>query len=170
MKTGTVMNSVHQINTRCLELIKRAEDLPYIDVGIAANDLSKKCEEMLNVFDKTPDAYDKLVEKKRAAEFSGVRLEYLLNTWTGDYEEVVALRVFADKLYNDTRAIFSRITRDEKTADPRDAVEWGHRCKWTLQFYEMSKHALFETDEDDDEKIKEITRAIKGFYEVYGER
>lgn len=169
MKTGTVMDSVHQINTRCMELIKESEDLPYVDVGIAANTLNNKCKEMLDLFDKSPNAYLLLTDKKRAVEDAAIRLETLMYTWNGTHEETVTLRAFASKLYDDVRAVFYRSTKIPNLT-PHDVAMWGAHCKWALQFSIMSKHILFETDNDDDSKIKEITNELKAFYEKYGER
>lgn len=169
MKTGTVMDSVHQINTRCLELIKEAEDLPYVDVGIAANVVSSKCKDMLDLFDKSPDAYQQITDKKRAAEAAGLHLEYLIYAWSGKHEGVVTMRAFARKLYDDVRCVFYRASKMSELK-PQDVAMWGTYCKWALKFSVMSKHILFEQDSDDNDMIKEITNALKVFYAKYGEK
>lgn len=169
MKTGTVMDSVHQINTRCMQLIKESEELPYIDIGIAANVLNSKCKDMLDFFDKAPDAQSQLSDKKRAAESAAIRLETLMYQQASKYKEIVAMRTFASKLYDDVRAVFYRATKLPDISG-QDVAMWGSYCRWALQFFVMSKHILFEMDQDDEDKVKEITRNLKAFYENYGER
>lgn len=169
MKTGTVMDSVHQINTRCMTLIREAESLPYVDIGIAANLLNTRCKEMLDLFDRSPDAYEQLTDKKKAAESAAIRLETFMYHQANMYENTVAMRVFANKLYNDVRSVFYRATKMDDLK-PSEVALWGSYCKWAMQFSLMSKHILFEMDEDDEEKVKEISDALKVFYANYGER
>ena len=168
MKVTTVTDSVHQINTTGLALIKEADSLPYIDVGIAAKELGDKLKELLNVFDNTPDAYSEISQKKIEAEAAGIRLETLICMQTGSHKDVVELRNFSHRLYEDVRVVFTRCTKSNIRIPDKDIVEWGHYCNWALKLDVASKHLLFELDDDDNAKIQEITGALSIFYERYG--
>lgn len=168
MKIDSVTDSVHQINTEGLALIKEAEELPYIDVGIAAKQLDDKLRELLNIFDKTPDAYQLLSQKKHEAEEAGLRLKTFICLQTGKHKEDIELRNFAHKFYDDVKIVFTRCTKGKVNVPDRTIVQWGHFCNWALKLDVASKHLVFTLDEEDEAKIKEISNALTAFYENYG--
>ena len=168
MKVNTIQDSVHQINTAGLALIKEADGLQYTDVAIAAVLLNRKLRELLDLFDTSPDAYAELAVKKQEAEAAGIRLQTLMCLQANKHKDIIELRNFAHKLYEDVRVVFTRCTKSKLQVSDRVIAEWGYLCNWALKFDVASKHLVFELDSEDEAKIKEITTALTGFYEKYG--
>lgn len=154
-----VVNSVKQIVDECNNMLQLASSTEFIDVRSLAKTLEEQCTELSALFDNEPDNTDSIRRKKSEVEHTATRFEFLLYVRQKDYSDRYNLRQFAKRMYDDTRTRL--LTLSSNGGSKEDVAEWGDKTKWALKFYERSLHIVFETDEDDEKRIKDIVESLK---------
>lgn len=154
-----VVNSVKQIVDECNKMLKLANSTEYVDIRSLAKTLEEQCSELSTMFDNEPNNTDGIRKKKFEVEHTATRFEFLLYVRQRDYAERYNLRQFAKRIYDDARVRL--LTLSSNGGSKEDVAEWSERTKWALKFYERSLHIVFETDDEDESKIKEIIESLK---------
>ena len=161
-----VTNSVQQILSSCESMMEESKGVEYVDIWSLTYSLKTQTDELKRVFDTEPENEKLLQAKKQIVEATAIRLEFYLAVRLGLYTDRYKMRKYAQKLYQDTRQIAIMISKDESQSGIV-VDEWGARTRWALKFYARSQHILFEVDEEDEKKIKEIIDAMNA---LKGER
>ena len=162
MKLGTLTNSVIQIKLECDKLFALCDEYPTLEASIARAELKEKVESMVSAYKVEPGNTSKINELKIIVEANAIRLESILASKCEECKNKHLLRSFAKNLYSDMRFVQYNISRDESLSKS-DIANKISELKWILIFYQSSKHILFELDEEDENKIKELVELIRTY-------
>lgn len=154
-----VTDSVQQILSECDDMLKETKNCEFVDIYSLSKTLQQQCNELRQVFDFSPENEQLLAAKKQVVEATAIRLEFYMVTRLGVYEERYKLRKYAEQMYKDCRLITLQLAKDQ-SIDGMTIDSWGARTNWALAFWSRSLHILFETDDDDNRKIKEIVENL----------
>lgn len=155
-----VVNSVQQILEECNSMISQVEDCEFIDVKSLAETLKRECEELKKLYEENPDKERDIRIKKVQVEDIAIKLEFYMYVRLGLYADRYKMRNFASNLYDDTKDICFIVCKS-KDENSEQILAWSRRTKWALSFFARSKHILFEVDEDDQKRIRDITENMK---------
>lgn len=155
-----VTDSVQQILRSCDSMVEEAKDVEFVDIWSLANTLKLQCAELQRIFDESPDNEKLLQAQKQKVESTAIRLEFFMAVRLGVYKDRYNLRQYAKKMYDDCKLITLQMAKDS-SIDGITINEWGARTQWALKFYSRSLHVLFDTNDEDDKKIKEIVEGMK---------
>lgn len=163
---GKVYDSVQQILTECDNMLKNTTDCEFVDVNSLAKTLRDECAALKEMFDNDPGNESGIRVKKQAVERLAVRLEYFMSVRLNLYEDRQRLRKLAATLYTDCRALTLALNAKQDVSGDI-LVEWATNTQWALSFLSRSYNILFESTEDDDDKIKNLVINMKIVKERY---
>lgn len=154
-----VVNSVQQILGECKKMIEQTDGCEYVDIKGLAKSLGEECEVLRQYFELSPEDERNIRNQKQKIERLAIRLEFYMSMRLGLYKDRKKLRDFAGTLYTDCRGI--TMVLYGSGADKTNVIEWAANTNWALSFYSRSLHIIFETGEEDEKKIKNITENMK---------